>query len=72
MHPVSAVQQAIEDSDRQVARVVQQKAAACDLCMEHAEPSCVYACPHDAARRVDPHEWLGEILGRRGAPESDA
>ena len=31
-----------------------KKATGCDLCMEHAEPSCVYACPHDAAHRVEP------------------
>lgn len=35
-----------------------EKAAVCDLCDdqclgEQDEPSCVYACPHDAAHRVD-------------------
>jgi CRP-like cAMP-binding protein/Fe-S-cluster-containing dehydrogenase component len=34
--------------------VKRQKATGCDLCKDHAEPSCVYACPHDAAHRVDP------------------
>ncbi|MHC4974237.1 MAG: cyclic nucleotide-binding domain-containing protein [Planctomycetota bacterium] len=29
------------------------KAIRCDLCAELAEPACVYACPHEAARRVD-------------------
>jgi len=29
------------------------------------EPSCVYACPHDAAHRVDPRKFFGEILGPR-------
>jgi CRP-like cAMP-binding protein len=45
--------------------VVKQKAASCDLCTEHAEPTCVYACPHDAAHRVEPNEffrWLGTPL----------
>ena len=34
--------------------VVQQKATTCDLCHDlgPAEPSCVYACPHDAAHRM--------------------
>ena len=35
--------------------VVQQKATTCDLCHDlgpNAEPSCVYACPHDAAHRM--------------------
>ena len=33
------------------------------LCMEHAEPSCVYACPHDAAHRVEPLTFFGGMLG---------
>ena len=38
------------------------KAATCDLCTEHATPSCVYACPHDAAKRVDPTEFFARSL----------
>jgi len=38
------------------------KAITCDLCSGLAEPSCVYACPHDAAHRVDPQKFF-----RRGA-----
>ncbi len=30
------------------------KATTCDLCTEMETPSCVYACPHDAAKRIDP------------------
>lgn len=34
--------------------VIQQRATTCDLCMEiDGRPSCVYACPHNAAFRVD-------------------
>jgi len=40
-----------------------KKATGCDLCMEHAEPSCVYACPHDAAHRVEPLTFFGGLLG---------
>jgi CRP-like cAMP-binding protein/ferredoxin len=40
----------------------QKKATGCDLCMEHEEPSCVYACPHDAAHRVDPLTYFGGLL----------
>ena len=37
---------------RQIA-VKQQKATTCDLCRElDGQPSCVYACPHDAAHRM--------------------
>ena len=38
------------------------KATSCDLCTDHAEPSCVYACPHDAAHRVNPTEFFGGLL----------
>jgi CRP-like cAMP-binding protein len=34
------------------------KATTCDLCTEHSEPNCVYACPHDAAHRVDPRKFF--------------
>lgn len=40
-----------------------QKATGCDLCMEHEEPSCVYACPHDAAHRVEPLAFFGGMFG---------
>jgi CRP-like cAMP-binding protein len=35
-----------------------QKAITCDLCAGWKEPTCVYACPHEAALRVDPKEFL--------------
>jgi Fe-S-cluster-containing hydrogenase component 2 len=40
-----------------------KKATGCDLCMEQAEPSCVYACPHDAAHRVEPLTFFGGMFG---------
>ncbi|HKV03553.1 MAG TPA: cyclic nucleotide-binding domain-containing protein [Candidatus Acidoferrales bacterium] len=43
---------------------VKQKATSCDLCTDHAEPSCVYACPHDAAHRVDPRKFFADLLGQ--------
>jgi hypothetical protein len=27
------------------------------------EPSCVYACPHDAAHRVDPRKFFAGLMG---------
>jgi CRP-like cAMP-binding protein/Pyruvate/2-oxoacid:ferredoxin oxidoreductase delta subunit len=42
--------------------MVKQKATSCDLCTEYAEPSCVYACPHDAAHRVDPRTFFAGLL----------
>jgi len=41
---------------------VRVKATSCDLCHDHAEPSCVYACPHDAAHRVNPPEFFAGLL----------
>ncbi len=35
-------------------KVSVMKATTCDLCTDLSVPSCVYACPHDAAKRVDP------------------
>ena len=36
----------------------EQKAITCDLCAGLKEPMCVYACPHEAAARVDPKEFF--------------
>ena len=38
-----------------------QKAVVCDLCssLGNHGPSCVYACPHDAAMRVDSRAYFG-------------
>lgn len=42
--------------------VVQQKATSCDLCTElDGQPSCVYACPHDAAFRMTGKELLQRV-----------
>ncbi len=38
------------------------KANTCDLCTQLSTPSCVYACPHDAAKRVDPQRYFGDAL----------
>ncbi len=54
--------------------VVQQKATSCDLCTDLAEPSCVYACPHDAAHRVDPNKFFSfatDASGKRVAPRTN-
>jgi CRP-like cAMP-binding protein len=38
------------------------KATTCDLCTELATPSCVYACPHDAAMRVNPLDFFSRKM----------
>ncbi|MEQ1858675.1 MAG: cyclic nucleotide-binding domain-containing protein [Chthoniobacteraceae bacterium] len=44
-------------------KAVKVKASTCDLCTGLEMPSCVYACPHDAAMRVYPAEFFAN-----GAP----
>jgi CRP-like cAMP-binding protein/Fe-S-cluster-containing hydrogenase component 2 len=41
------------------------KATTCDLCTQVGVPSCVYACPHDAAKRVEPSRFFATQIGRR-------
>jgi CRP-like cAMP-binding protein/Fe-S-cluster-containing hydrogenase component 2 len=36
------------------------KANTCDLCTQLSTPSCVYACPHDAAKRIDPRRFFSD------------
>ncbi|MFQ5777147.1 MAG: cyclic nucleotide-binding domain-containing protein [Terriglobia bacterium] len=66
LHPFQAEEDDPAQAGRKVA-VVKQKATGCDLCLEHAEPSCVYACPHDAAHRVDPRQFFAGMLGETRA-----
>jgi CRP-like cAMP-binding protein/Fe-S-cluster-containing dehydrogenase component len=62
LHPFEVMTDDPERPGRQKA-VVKQKATSCDLCTHLKEPSCVYACPHDAAHRVDPRTFFSEMLG---------
>ena len=66
MHPFTVNEQDPLMPERQVA-VVKQKATSCDLCLDHEEPSCVYACPHDAAHRVDPLKFFN-LTAKPGVP----
>jgi Fe-S-cluster-containing dehydrogenase component len=48
------------------------KATTCDLCQDlspQADPSCVYACPHDAAHRKNGRELLKEVEAKRARKE---
>src|SRR6202011_426349 len=56
-------------------KITAYKANTCDLCTQLSTPSCVYACPHDAAKRVDPQRFFGdaitaqsELIGKTWAP----
>jgi pSer/pThr/pTyr-binding forkhead associated (FHA) protein/CRP-like cAMP-binding protein/Pyruvate/2-oxoacid:ferredoxin oxidoreductase delta subunit len=53
----------IDDPDRPgQKRAVLKRAITCDLCLGLSEPMCVYACPHDAAIRVNPREFFARRL----------
>lgn len=60
MHPFPTGER-VDDPDHpgKTMAVVQQKATACDLCHDAGgDPSCVYACPHDAAHRMTGRELI--------------
>jgi CRP-like cAMP-binding protein/Fe-S-cluster-containing dehydrogenase component len=61
MHPFTFDVPDPEHPGRMIA-TTKDKATGCDLCRDHAEPSCVYACPHDAAHRVNPTAFFGGLL----------
>jgi CRP-like cAMP-binding protein/Fe-S-cluster-containing dehydrogenase component len=63
LHPFEVMSDDPEHEGRQKA-MIKQKATSCDLCTHLKEPSCVYACPHDAAHRVDPRKFFAEILAQ--------
>lgn len=66
LHPFEVLADDAENAGRKKA-VIKQKATSCDLCTHLKEPSCVYACPHDAAHRVDPKQFFAEMLGQGSA-----
>jgi Fe-S-cluster-containing dehydrogenase component len=53
---------------------VSERAVVCDLCssLPSRSPSCVYACPHDAAKRVDGREFFleGGLIAHSGTSQS--
>jgi CRP-like cAMP-binding protein/Fe-S-cluster-containing dehydrogenase component len=63
LHPFEVLVEDLQQPGGKKA-VVQQKATSCDLCTHLKEPSCVYACPHDAAHRVDPRKFFAALNGQ--------
>ena len=61
LHPFEVLAEDPEHPGRKKA-TVKQKATSCDLCTHLKEPSCVYACPHDAAHRVEPRQFFQEVI----------
>ena len=68
MHPFEVSVDDLTNPGRQVAEV-RTKATACNLCPDQEEPSCVYACPHDAAHRVNPREFFSKLVRVAEAPK---
>src|ERR1700682_4760489 len=66
LHPFEVMVDDPERPGRKKA-AIKQKATSCDLCTHLKEPSCVYACPHDAAHRVDPRTFFADMLGQGSA-----
>lgn len=61
MHPFEVERKDPDNPSRMVA-VTQQKATTCDLCTDlDGQPSCVYACPHDAAHRMRGEDLLKQV-----------
>ncbi len=67
MHSLPAEWVSDPANPKEKVAVVQQKATSCDLCRElDGQPSCVYACPHDAAHRMDGSELLHLVRSGQG------
>jgi CRP-like cAMP-binding protein/Fe-S-cluster-containing hydrogenase component 2 len=60
MHPFQVETDDPTNPGKKIAEV-KTKATACNLCPDHDEPNCVYACPHDAAHRVNPRTFFFEL-----------
>lgn len=71
MHPVRVPPATQYDEEGQPLKVqdgkwtMQMKATMCDLCADtpSQDPSCVYACPHDAAHRMTGQDFLEQVQG---------
>jgi CRP-like cAMP-binding protein/Fe-S-cluster-containing dehydrogenase component len=61
LHPFEVLAEDPDHPGRKKA-TIKQKATSCDLCTHLKEPSCVYACPHDAAHRVEPRQFFQEVI----------
>jgi CRP-like cAMP-binding protein/Fe-S-cluster-containing hydrogenase component 2/ferredoxin len=62
LHPFNVT---VDDEQRPGRKkaIVREKATTCDLSRELHEPACVYACPHEAAQRVEPAKFFADRLG---------
>jgi len=68
MHPFEVSVDDLVNPGRTIAEV-RTKATACNLCPDQEEPSCVYACPHDAAHRVNPRDFFSGVVHVSEGPQ---
>jgi len=61
--PPAAAPPAAAPASKAAVKTTRDKAITCDLCAHLEEPSCVVACPHEAAFRVQPGEFFAERIG---------
>jgi CRP-like cAMP-binding protein/Pyruvate/2-oxoacid:ferredoxin oxidoreductase delta subunit len=62
MHPFPTGRYEADSLSGRKVAIVQYKATTCDLCADlDGQPSCVYACPHDAAHRMSGEELLRSV-----------
>jgi CRP-like cAMP-binding protein/Fe-S-cluster-containing hydrogenase component 2 len=61
------LQEVVQENSLSTHQPLVRKATSCDLCHNLPEPSCVYACPHDAAHRVKPEEFFADFLKSQSA-----
>jgi CRP-like cAMP-binding protein/Fe-S-cluster-containing dehydrogenase component len=65
MHPFPTKEKVKDEATGHMVAVVQQKATTCDQCSElDGQPSCCYACPHDAAHRMSGKKLI-EVVEKR-------
>lgn len=67
MQPVKQIRRHTDAATGREMAVVQYQAKTCDLCADTPaqDPSCVYACPHDAAHRMSGAELMQRVLADR-------
>jgi CRP-like cAMP-binding protein/Fe-S-cluster-containing hydrogenase component 2 len=58
LHPFMVTGDDPEHPGRRKA-TLREKATTCDLSRDYPEPACVYACPHDALKRIEPLKFFG-------------
>ena len=65
MQPIQVAVEDLAHPGRKIAEI-KTKATACNLCPDDDEPNCVYACPHDAAHRVNPRDFFADLAKQSG------